>query len=263
MPKQIKPSLDVIRMLAELRKSFMDDLPSRLEEIETIILDLGNGIDFTENFETLYRHIHSIKGSAGTQGLHILSTICHSFEDEIVKVEGDESSINGTVITSWLSFVDLLRTTLDSIKSGVTDFSDVDAALDQFKHKEGEPKYFGLLAFSAGVQQNMCLSVFENSPVHIAFSDNGYEAMGRLLHEKFDFVISNMELPDLNGLALISALRLSKTRNYNIPSVLLTSKKLNLQGVDSEPNYIIQKDSAMLKNISSAATEIISLLETE
>ncbi len=263
MPRQPNPSLDVSKMLAELRNSFLAELPSRLEEMESLILELGNGLNFTENFETLYRNVHSIKGSAGTHGLQIISTICHSFEDEIVKVEGDESSMNNEAVTSWLGFIDLLRTTIDKINTGTDDFYDIEAALDKSRQKDGETKYSGLLVFTPGLQQQMCLSAFEDSPVNMAFAENGYEAMGRLLHEKFDFVISNMELPDLNGFALISALRLSKTRNHNIPAVLLTSREFKDYGRNSDPSYVIHKDADMLTTVSDTASEIIKTLQEQ
>ena len=263
MPEQVNPSLDVSRMLAELRNAFLGDLPSRLEDIETIILDLGNGLNFTENFETLYRHVHSIKGSAGTHGLQIISTVCHSFEDEIIKVEGDESSMNSEAVSTWLGFIDLLRKTIDAIYAGVEDFSEIEAELEKTRQKDGEKKYSGLLVFVPGLQQQMCLTAFDNFPVNMAFAENGYEAMGRLLHEKFDFVITNMELPDLNGFALINALRLSKTRNHHIPTVLLTSKEIVRYSRDSDPDYVIQKDANMLKSVSDTAESIIKTLQNK
>lgn len=253
-------SLDVSKMLAELRKAFLGELPSRLEEIEGLILDLEKGQNFTENFETLYRHVHSIKGSAGTHGLQIISTVCHAFEDEIVKVEGDRSLMNGEVASSWLGFIDLLRTTLDRIHEGVEDFSEIEAELEKIRHKGGEREYSGLLVFTHGLQQQMCLSAFANYPVNIAFAENGYEAMGRLLHEKFDFLISNMELPDLNGFALISALRLSKARNHHIPAVLLTSTEDRSFSRGSDPDYVIYKDANMLTTMSQTVEKIIETL---
>lgn len=251
------PSLDVSKMLAELRNSFLSDLPSRIEEIENLIFELKSGQKFTENFETLYRHVHSIKGSAGTHGLQIISTVCHGFEDEIVKVEGDKSSMDGERVSSWLGFIDLLRKTVDKIHEGTDDFAEIEAELGKTRNKDGEYKYKGLLVFAAGLQQQMCLSAFTDLPVNMAFAENGYEAMGRLLHEKFDFVISNMELPDLNGIALITALRLSKTRNHHIPCVLLTTKDVSRFGRDSDPDHVIKKDANMLARIAEVARKFI------
>lgn len=250
-------------MLAELRKTFLGDLPSRIEEIESLILELGKGENFTENFETLYRHVHSIKGSAGTHGLQIISTVCHSFEDEVVKVEGNHSLMTNEAVTSWLGFIDLLRNTIDLINGGAEDFSEIEAELDKLRNKGSERKYSGLLVFAPGLQQQMCLSAFADFPVNMAFAENGYEAMGRLLHEKFDFVISNMELRDLNGFALISALRLSKVGNHNIPAVLLTSKEFKSFGRGSDPSYVIQKDANLMASISQTTEKIIKTLQNQ
>lgn len=255
-------SIDVSKMLAELRNAFLAELPSRLEEIERLILELGNGENFTENFETLYRHVHSIKGSAGTHGLQIISTVCHGFEDEVVKVEDDQSSMNSEMVSSWLGFIDLLRNTIDLILDGVEDFSEIESALDNVRNKDGEKKYSGMLVYAPGLQQQMCLSAFAQLPVNITIAENGHEALGRLLHEKFDFLISNMELPDLNGFALISALRLSSSRNHAIPAVLLTSKNIKQFGRNSDPDFVINKDANMMASISQTTEEVIKAIHS-
>lgn len=253
-------SLDVSKMLADLRNAFLGELPSRLAEIEGLILELKSAQGFEENFATLYRHVHSVKGSAGTHGLQIISTVCHAFEDEIVKVKDDASSLDAGTISAWLGFIDLLRKTINLVAEGVHDFSEIETSLGKMRRQDKVHQYSGLLVFAPGLQQQLCLTAFADYPVNMAFADNGYEAMGRLLHERFDFLISNMELPDLNGFALISALRLTRNGNHNIPAALLTSKEFKRYGRDTDPDYVIQKNANMLTTFSETAAKIIATL---
>ena len=45
--------------------------------------------------------------------------------------------------------------------------------------------------------------------------------------QNYDVVVTAMELPVLNGDALISALRMSNGKNKNIKAILVTSKDIN------------------------------------
>ncbi|WP_126457032.1 Hpt domain-containing protein [Sulfuriflexus mobilis] len=255
--KSKTPSPDVSKMLALLRADFVTELPSRLGEVEGIILELEKSAAFTEQYESLYRHVHSIKGSAGTHGLPIISTVCHALEDEIVKVEDKQSLLNHDKVVVWLRFIDVLRQTLDLINTGGEDFTVIEDELDKLRGKGCDYQFSGLLVMAPGLHQQMCISALDNDTVTLSFAESGYHALGRLLHENFDFIISNMELPDLNGFAMITALRLSKRRNHNIPSVLLTSKDLESCGRDSDPDYVIKKDANMSTAISQTVEKII------
>ena len=85
-------------MLEDLRVGFITELPTRLEEMEQLMLDLENSSSFTEDYQDLYRHLHNIKGSAGTHGFHIISSICHVFEDKVVEIEGAQKAFSGETL---------------------------------------------------------------------------------------------------------------------------------------------------------------------
>ncbi len=253
-------NVDIEKMLAELRLSYITELPSRLEEIEQIVLTLKNTDSFTEDYQSVYRHIHSVKGSAGTHGLHIISMVCHVLEDKVIEVEGNQALLTDKFIENTLSFIDLLRTTLDLINSKVEDFAEVEAELERLSGKGSEYEYKGLLIMASVLHRKMVASAFERYPVKFRFATNGYDALGLLLKEPFDILVTNMEVSDLQGLPIISALRMSHNRNRNIPSILLTSGKLHMYGRTIDPSYVIKKDSELMENLQIAATNIVNSL---
>jgi chemotaxis protein histidine kinase CheA len=67
--------------LAAERDSYLRELLSNLEELETVILDLSAIDNETEQTRVLTRQIHTIKGTAGSLGLDLLSAAAHRMED--------------------------------------------------------------------------------------------------------------------------------------------------------------------------------------
>ena len=256
-------SVDIEKMLAELRLSYIAELPTRLEEIEQIVLSLKKTDSFTEDYQSIYRHIHSIKGSAGTHGLHIISTVCHVLEDKVIEVEGNQTLISDKFIEDVLSFIDLLRTTLDLINSKVEDFSEVEAELERLSGKGSEYEYKVLLIMASVLHRKIVASAFDNCSVKFRYATNGYEALGLLLKEPFDILVTNMEVSDLQGLPIISALRMSHNRNRDIPSILLTSGKVHTYGRSIDPSYVIKKDAELMENLHIAASNIVKDLNEQ
>ena len=71
--KKTSPDLNKAqRLLRELRISFLIDMPDRLDEIESLVLNLEQDQRSSQTtgpvYDELYGNLHSIKGSAGTHG---------------------------------------------------------------------------------------------------------------------------------------------------------------------------------------------------
>ena len=59
------------------RNSYLRDLKPKLTETESLILDLSDAKGRAENTRPLARQIHTIKGTAGSLGLDLLSCAAH------------------------------------------------------------------------------------------------------------------------------------------------------------------------------------------
>jgi len=254
-------SVDVEKMLAELRVSYIAELPTRLNEIEDIILNLLNSASFTEDFQALYRNLHSMKGSAGTHNLHIITTVCHAFEDKVVDVKGEQTRFSKDKLDEWLIFVDLLRKTIDLISSGVENFSEIEIGLERLSGLGVSYEFKCLVITASELHRNLVSNAFEKYAMKFSYAINGYEALGNLLKESYDVVVTDMEVSDLQGLPIISALRLSNSRNKDIPSILLTSGKVRSYGKNIDPDYVIYKDADLIENLNLAVRNISSQLQ--
>jgi len=258
-----RDSIDLEKMLADLRDGFIAELPSRLEEIEQLMLGLENSSSFTEDYQDLYRHVHSIKGSAGTHGFHIISSVCHVFEDKVVEIGGTQDAFSNEALNEWLVFIDLIRSTIDLIRNGVVDFAEIEAELARLSGLGELYEYKCMVIMASGLHRELVADAFSKYPVKFRYVISGYEALGVLLKEPYDLLITNMEVSDLQGLPIISALRLSNNQNKEIPSILLTSGKVASYGSKIDPDYVIQKDSDLIENLNLVVRNIMRQLEEE
>jgi CheY-like chemotaxis protein len=81
-------------------------------------------------------------------------------------------------------------------------------------------------------------------------------ALERLLHEPFDLIVAARELPDLNTVALVAALRESNSRNKNIPVILVSSNSTPVADYLSI-NAVLARDAEFIPNLSDSAAKIL------
>lgn len=250
---------ELSRLLADLKKSFVADIPHRLDEMESLILSMEQNLNYTENYESLYRHTHSLKGSAGSYGIHIITSICHAMEDVLNEVGNDTEFFKRYGIDYWLNYIDLIRDVLNDINKGDGQLSKYEDRLKKIQSiKPGGKSYqiHCLVVTSSIIYSNLLLSTFGEENIKFSFCHDGYEALGRLLTESFDLVVSDYEIPLLNGQALFGCLRLSASTNKNIRTILLTSKKIDKTSRFTDPDFVIRKDKSFSDNLAATIRQI-------
>ena len=263
-PSKIQEDIDISDLLLELKKGFIAEMPARLDEIESIILAMEKGLSFQDNYENLYRHAHSLKGSAGSYGVHFITSVCHILEDALNETKGNSDRFMQFGIDYWLEYIDLMRMVLDDLNANKENLSIHEERLNKLQSKQiGGGKYQShcLVVTSSSVYENMLNTAFAQHSIKFSFCHDGYEALGRLLTESFDILISDLEVPMLNGLALFGSLRLSNSKNRNIKSLLLTSKAESKYISQTDPDYVIHKDKDFSKNLSSAITSVVNTIQ--
>lgn len=66
---------------AELREAFHEDVTHRLNEMEAALLAIESGDPGQPMIDSLFRHVHTIKGTAGIFGLDDVTAVTHAVED--------------------------------------------------------------------------------------------------------------------------------------------------------------------------------------
>ncbi|MDH5445960.1 MAG: Hpt domain-containing protein [Gammaproteobacteria bacterium] len=251
---------DITELLAELKKGFVADIPEKLDAMESLILLMEQNEEFSENYEALYRLVHSLKGTAGTYGLHFITSVCHVMEDILNEVGKNSENFNQYGGTYWLSYIDLLRTILSDLEKSQDNFSAYEGVLNKLQSTTpsgSRYEYQCMVVTTSGLYESLIPTTFNDKNIRFSFCGDGYEALGRLLSENYDIVISDYEMPFLNGLAIFGALRLSDGRNKDVKTVLLTSGKQKEHARQTDPDIVIYKDKHFTENLIHAIQSVI------
>lgn len=250
------------KMLLQLRNTFLEDMPEKFDRLESLLLEMEKEGSSSETFNEAYRIVHSLKGSGGTYGLHIITTICHQLEDLLSITDGGTKFTPKHIALS-LSYVDLLRTAYKHIQACYDSFPLIENRLAELRQKLA-PKHFPvLLVDDSKLSTNICLQTLSELPVHITVVHDGLQALTRALTEPFDLVITTNEIPRLNGVALVGALRLSDAKKHHIKTILLTSNKeiasARKRSIDAD--YTILKDGKLMQNLSDAVKNALAIVK--
>lgn len=242
-------------LLAKMRDEFLLELQERCDLLDELIIGLEKSPDNRGVFDELYRAVHSLKGSGGTHGLNIITTICHQLENLLT--EADSKKTFGEIFTSRaLSYVDLIRRVDSPVLQDKSGFAKLEADLEALRLSCLGRRQSVLIVESSKLMSGLYQEALAALPMQFSVESNGMTGLSRMLHESYDLVIVGRELKELNGVALIAALRMSHTRNQEIPAILISSKN------DPIPEFIvfdanIARDKAMAKNLLSAVKHIL------
>jgi len=248
------------RLLLELKNGYIDELPCKFDLLEHQILSFRTSPNL-DQYSDFCRHVHSLKGSSGTYGLNIISTICHQLEDQMCSLDIDDALIDSTVVDVWLEIIDLMRFALRMIEENQQDFNEVENRLIEIQHRFYPNDLTALLVSSSDFNTNLCESILEDLGVRVVSLTNGYGALGRLLEQKFDFLVTSNEVEGLCGRSLVAALKLNPCRNQAISQVLITSKNEILASGICAPDYVIMRDEQYMENLSATFERIVKDLK--
>lgn len=244
-------------LLAEMRAAFLDELPERCAGFEALILHLEQVLDDREAFNALYRGIHSLKGSGGTHGLGIVTSLCHQLENLLSEIEVG-GAFDRTFASQALAYVDLLRRVPGEAANGDPDCAAITVEMERMRRSALHSRKAVLIAESSATLAGFYRQALASLPVLVVVKQDGLVALEHLLHEPFDLVIVGRELKTLNGIALMAAVRAAEGRNRNVPAILLSSQSRAVPmhaGFDT----IIRRDAQQTASLAAAARRALRL----
>lgn len=236
-------------LLQDLRTSFLDDLEDRCDTLDNLVMALEKAPTDRDRFNEIYREVHSLKGAGGMHNLQVITSICHQLENcltDAVKA----GSLDATAVHA-LDYVDLLRRVEIPARMTLPDFSAIDAELEKLRQAGLKSRKVCLIAEPSAMMINVFQTALAHTQVQFTMVSNGLEALTCLLHSPFDFAIIGRELEELNGVAVVAALRLSRGKNQNMPVIMVTSN------LDNMPQYVkidtvLARDHRLPDNLAKA-----------
>ena len=245
-------SADFAILLAEMQAGFLDELPERCNRLETQVMALEQ--QQTGAFDELYRQIHSLKGAGGMFGVPVITSICHQFESFISALH---TRFERQSATAALAYVDLLRQTVTASGRAAPGLAAIEQALERMRLSSLSGRAAVLLVEPSEAMRKLYQDVFADKSIHLVTLDSGLAALERLLHEPFELLVASRELPDLNAIALMAAVRESKGRNSEIPVILVSSNPAPV------PPYlrisaIVRRDTKFIATITRHVDELLA-----
>jgi len=243
---------DFAKLLAKMQADFIDELPERCDRLEAQVMALERRQ--AGAYDELYRQIHSLKGSGGTFGVSIVTSICHQFESFIGEVH---DRFDQPACSAALNYVDLLRQTGEQHGREGPALAAIEAALERLRNASLAGRGSVLLVEPSVAMRGFFQRILSTLPIQLVTLDSGLVALERMLHEPFDLMVASRGLPDLNALALVAAIRESESRNRDIPVILVSS---NLGAV---PEYlridaVVLRDNNLATAVSRHVTELLA-----
>ncbi len=250
------------QMLLQLRNSFLEEMPEKLDRLDQLLVAMEESAGNSELFNEFYRIVHSLKGSGGTYGLHIITTICHQLEDLLNSISGGARPSPELISTSF-DYIDLLRATLNLIQAGDTSYPEIEERLLKLRKLIHPKQFTALIVDDSKLLTQIYLEALKEFPVRPVVMSDGYAALLRALAEPFDLLITTNEMPLLNGIALIGALKLSTSGNRNIKTVLVTSNQdiYAKRGRATDSDYYIAKNSNLAQNLAEITRRILHAIK--
>jgi len=253
---------DINILLEEIRQQYIAEVPSRVDTIESLILNLAEQDNFNTTFEELYRAVHSMKGSAGMHNLHILGTISHHIENNLTEV-GANKTVTQVQTNILLKYTDLLRQAIEQIQHNDPGFTDIEKKIAELLSIDNSLHMRALMIESSKTIKNIAQEILHEHSIKIDFCQDGYAALKQLLLENYDLLVTNAEAPVLNGVALIAALKHSEDQKHYTYSVLLTSKDSeNKTKRGSDPDFIVQKNHGFIEKFSTVVEQAIEKIKS-
>lgn len=127
-----------VEVLDEIISEFLIESYESLDQLDRDLLALEEASDDHERLSSVFRTIHTIKGTSGFLAFQKLERLTHVGENLLVSLRDGELKLDNEIADALLAMVDAVRTMLNSIESGKGEGSvchdDLIATLERLKH---------------------------------------------------------------------------------------------------------------------------------
>lgn len=242
------------------QREYLITAAEQMEKLQNLIVKDKHSRD---DLGEIFRIIHSMKGSAATCELLVLSTMAHQFEDFIVNLEPGD--FDETIKDFSFKYIDIINKTIvdysNEENSRFDNYLNEIATVQQLQTTLKE-HYAGriLIVDSSLAVATLLKKTFEDKGYDCSVAKNGMTAFNRLLTEKYDALFTSINIDFLDGVSLTTALKSTSNLNSNIPVVAISSTENISSRFPSFaiPDYVILKDHELTENLSIVIDNIFS-----
>ncbi|WP_248927018.1 hybrid sensor histidine kinase/response regulator [Paenibacillus hamazuiensis] len=120
----------------EFLKDFIEEAVSHLDSLEMGLVQMGEGSEDPEILNTIFRAVHSIKGTAGFFALKNIVALAHAMENIFGELKKSVFVADQSLIDRLLAATDILRAMIMDVET--SDGLDISDVLAQLSEQQGE-----------------------------------------------------------------------------------------------------------------------------
>ncbi|MCB9062589.1 MAG: response regulator [Halobacteriovoraceae bacterium] len=239
----------------EFRLDYIQELRDTLDDIEGMIGEYEGDRD-PEKLKEINRVLHSAKGSSGSFEFRLLSNMFHMMEDYIEHNFQKHIEI-GEKNYLW-SYIDLVREYINGFLHGTLVEESLNEELKKINYLASPMGYKALVIESSKSINTVLKEVLKNLGFKGTFYTDGYKALGRIMEEDFDIIVTSKTLVGLNG--DVVARIANEDLHKKIPTILLSS---NVGHKTPPYQYHLVKDINIRKNLEDLLRRVTQEQETQ
>jgi two-component system chemotaxis sensor kinase CheA len=114
-----------------LLQDFITETTEHLEEMEASLLGLEKSPGDLELLNSIFRTVHTIKGSAEYLGLENISNLTHNLENLLERIRNGEIKINQAIIDVIISSGDVINRLIDDLEKEQAEQTPIDEVLNE------------------------------------------------------------------------------------------------------------------------------------
>lgn len=208
----------------QLRQEFTEEATTRLDTIQQCIDGLVDGsVDPREGLNDVRRNAHAIKGTSGTYGFPLVSTIAHRLEDYLDGESGLDASISQGIET----FIDTIRGIIDSGREPTG--KNAEELLRGLPVKQPSPEMDitvldveVLLGTPSRTSARMVRDVLQNCGYRVVRAETGIDCFTLAMRSRPDAIVLALTLEEVSGAELVQAFKAMPSMQ-GVPMAILTS----------------------------------------
>ena len=195
---------------AELRKTFIDNLPSTLYTLRFGLKELikaDNEMARLKQVYELYRRVHAVNGNAGLAGLAQIAHMASALEALLKEIYEKPKNINASSIRTVASAVDFLGVLFERGKLGEKQ----EALVSKI-----------LVVDDEAISRRAIVYALEKARLKSINVEEPQQALELLAENDFDLIFLDVDMPEITGFELCAKLR-AMPQHKKTPVVFVTS----------------------------------------
>jgi len=240
----------------QLREEYFTTVIDTLENVEQNTLAIKSDNCLTELLPSIFREIHSLKGGSSSLEMPALEAILHQYEDYLTKKKSVDNYED--FIDKSLDYIDHARSCADDYKRGnLNQISKYASYATALSHTEHLGKVLIVDSSKSIIEAQK--QVLEKLNIDYIVCNDGLKAFNRAAKERFDLIVVSKNLEGLDGVSIVSAIKLTNNRSQDVPLAMVTSDSLSSLNFkkNAQAEYLIKKDSSFIDNFTKIVQKSI------